>query len=99
MEREIIKLQAIRVAGYVNFLFLVVSLLQIKTNMLPVMVPFIISAIGVLTYSFWWGKLFKYVSKNEGRKYIRPYILGVVVIFSAMLLIPILIFFKTHGHT
>ena len=88
MEKEITILQSVRVAGYVNLFILVFLLLSVKTiNLLLLFIPAGVAVIGVIVYAFYWTKLFTFIKRKEGRKYMSPYILGVTLFIGAVVLV------------
>ena len=100
MEREITILQGIRVTGYVNLFILVFLLLGAKTmNLMLLTIPVGIALCGVVVYGLFWSKLFSFVNRKEGRKYMSPYILGVTLFVGAVILVYSLAYIHEYKNT
>jgi hypothetical protein len=74
------------VVGYVNLAAFVVVLLGMKGgwgSWLLVLAPPVVAVGGSALYYLAWAHLFPQIDKTEGRRYMRPYLLGLYLLIAA----------------
>lgn len=86
MEQARTALHALRILGYVNLAALVIVLLRLKggwDSWLLLVLPPLLTVSGAVLYYSGWNRAFPQVSKAEGRRFMRPYLLGLYLIVAA----------------
>ena len=82
-------LNLLRVVGYLNLIVLIYVLLGLKATQVPwplaVTTP-LVAICGAFFYYLAWGRFITSVSKADGRRYMRPYLLGFYLLVSAIAL-------------
>jgi cobalamin synthase len=99
MEQEKAVLKVIGAVGYLNLTMLVYALFSLKTTHASwpmVLISPAVSLIGTAIYCCFWDHLFSSIRKQEGRRFMRPYILGFTITVSATLLVYGLAFLAEH---
>jgi len=90
MEQDRALLHTLRVVGYINLAALVVVLLGSKSgwgSWLLVVLPPMVALCGATFYYLGWQRAFPQVSKAEGRRVMRPYLLGLYLLVAAAALV------------
>ena len=92
-QRERVAMNVLRILGYVNLIALIGSLFSLKgpgvTSPLLIVTP-LIALIGSAFYYLAWERAVAHVSKADGRRYMRPYLLGFYLLVAVMVLMTVL---------
>jgi hypothetical protein len=86
----------IRVFGYGNLValsYLILTLKRPLESWVPIVISVTIAFVGTVIYYAFWGRLFSAIPKPEGRKIMRPYILGAVITVSSILLVTLILLY------
>ena len=101
METDRTFLHVLRVLGYANLAALVFVLLGMKGgwgSWLVVAPPPLVAISGSVFYYLRWNRFFPKISKAEGRKFMRPYLLGLyLLVASAALVLSLSLYAKYRG--
>ncbi len=92
-QSEVAALHFIRIAGYANFAWLSFMLLSIKAGWHSLVLgslPAAVSVLGALLYYTSWERIFRHTPQAEGRRFVRPYILGTAVLAGAVVVLLLL---------
>lgn len=91
--QERVALNVLRVAGYLNLFGLVALLFSMKglaLNQRLLAVTPLVAVCGSLFYYLAWKQAVSHVSKEDGRSYMRPYLLGAYLLIATVALFVLL---------
>jgi hypothetical protein len=93
LQSEVLALHFLRLVGYVNLVGLTFSIWGMKTGpgsplgALIAVLSVIVCVLGWLIYAVFWNRLFRQVSRPQGRPFMRPYIIGMATLAAGVMLV------------